>query len=84
MRSRMIEMLMCDFRIDSAEILRDHGISRTELSSMLARVVSQFDGLLEVTNDGLAIPLAARPLTRMVARAFDAYDLSKAGHSSAI
>ncbi len=84
MRSRMIEMLMCDFRIDSAEILRDHEISRTELSSMLARVVSQFDGLLEVTDDGLVIPLAARPLTRMVARAFDAYDLSKAGHSSAI
>ena len=34
--------------------------------------------------DGLFIPEAARPLTRMIARHFDAYDLSKAGHSSVI
>jgi oxygen-independent coproporphyrinogen-3 oxidase len=32
----------------------------------------------------LFIPPEARPLTRMVARVFDAYDLSRAGHSSAI
>ena len=31
-----------------------------------------------------AIPERARPLTRMIARAFDAYDLSKAGHSPAV
>lgn len=84
MRSRMIEMLMCDFAIDTAEILRDHAISRADLTAMLARVQSQFDGLLDLTDEALSIPVAARPLTRMVARAFDAYDLSKAGHSSAI
>ena len=38
----------------------------------------------ELTDAGLDIPVDARPLTRMIARAFDAYDLSKAGHSSAI
>jgi len=28
--------------------------------------------------------MEARPLTRMIARSFDAYELAKAGHSSAI
>ena len=36
------------------------------------------------TPEGLEIPEKGRPLTRMIARHFDAYDLSKAGHSSAI
>jgi oxygen-independent coproporphyrinogen-3 oxidase len=30
------------------------------------------------------VPERARPLTRLIARALDAYDLSLAGHSSAI
>jgi len=50
----------------------------------LVPVAQAFDGLLHLSDTGLFIPPAARPLTRMVARAFDAYDLSKAGHSSAI
>ena len=44
----------------------------------------RFDGLLRVDADGLAIPPDVRPLTRMIARTFDSYALSPAGHSSAI
>ncbi|WP_092364466.1 oxygen-independent coproporphyrinogen III oxidase [Cribrihabitans marinus] len=84
LRSRLIEALMCDFRIDSAEILENHAVSRAELEAMYARADQAFDGLLQITGDGLFIPQEARPLTRMIARIFDAYDLSKAGHSSAI
>ncbi len=84
MRARMIEALMCDFRIDTGEITKNFGIAPNRLQAMFADANRQFDNLLEVTGDGLAIPRAARPLTRMVARAFDAYDLSQAGHSSAI
>ncbi|UYV37109.1 oxygen-independent coproporphyrinogen III oxidase [Rhodobacteraceae bacterium D3-12] len=84
LRSRLIEMLMCDFSIDSAEILRDHAITKSELSAMFERVQTEFRGVLSITDSGLAIPDGARPLTRMIARAFDAFDLSKAGHSSAI
>ena len=75
---------MCDFRIDAADILRDHRITRADLFAMLRQAAEAFDGLLEVTEDGLFVPERARPLTRMIARSFDAYDLSKAGHSSAI
>jgi oxygen-independent coproporphyrinogen-3 oxidase len=83
-RWRLIEALMCDFRIDAAEITRDFNVSRTELFKMFREANAAFENLLEITEDGLFVPEAARPLTRMIARAFDAYDLSKAGHSSAI
>ncbi|TMV06781.1 oxygen-independent coproporphyrinogen III oxidase [Ruegeria sediminis] len=84
LRARLIEALMCDFRINSAEILRDHDVSRAELTGMFEDANRAFAGLLRITDEGLFIPPEARPLTRMIARSFDAYDLSKAGHSSAI
>lgn len=84
LRGRLIEMLMCDFRIDCAEILAGFDLSPARLDRMLGDVHRDFHGLLVHSDAGLAIPELARPLTRMIARAFDAYDLSKAGHSSAI
>ncbi|NDW46653.1 oxygen-independent coproporphyrinogen III oxidase [Ruegeria sp. PrR005] len=84
LRARLIEALMCDFRINTSEILRDHDISASELQRMYHQANENFEGLLRITEDGLFIPPEARPLTRMVARCFDDYDLSKAGHSSAI
>ena len=64
--------------------LRDYDITRDALQAMFTAANSEFEGILRVTSGGLTIPVSARPLTRMIARAFDAYDLSKAGHSSAI
>ncbi|MFZ7093203.1 oxygen-independent coproporphyrinogen III oxidase [Primorskyibacter sp. 2E233] len=84
LRSRLIEMVMCDFRINADEILRDFDISREALFALLKAANARFDHLLEITDEGLFIPHKVRPLTRIVARSFDAYDLSKAGHSSAI
>src|SRR6056297_2880141 len=84
MRSRMIEQLMCEFRIDAAEMIRRFDIKPTALRQMLDRTASEFPGLLKVDDNGLFIPMEARPLTRMIARSFDAYELAKAGHSSAI
>lgn len=84
LRSRMIEALMCDFRIDAAELRRDYAVSADKLSTLFAVAQRDFPGLLEISEDGLFIPPEARALTRMIARSFDAYDLSKAGHSSAI
>ena len=84
LRGRMIEALMCDFRIDAAEIADSFGVSRRRLAEMFAVAGAAFEGLLEITPEGLSVPPEARPLARMVARAFDAYELDKAGHSSAI
>jgi oxygen-independent coproporphyrinogen-3 oxidase len=84
LRGRMIEALMCDFRIDAAEIRRDFGLSDAALQAIFARVSSEFDSMVTVDDSGLSIPVAARPLTRMIARSLDAYDLAKAGHSPAV
>lgn len=84
LRARLIEALMCDFRIDTAEIKRDFGTSDATLTALYAEAIRAFPGVLELTEDGLFLPQEGRPLTRMIARVFDAYDLSKAGHSSAI
>ncbi|SIS64527.1 oxygen-independent coproporphyrinogen III oxidase [Phaeovulum vinaykumarii] len=84
LRSRMIEALMCDFRIDANEITTTFGISPTRLAEMFDEAAKVFGEMVEITPEGLYIPEKGRPLTRMIARIFDAYDLSKAGHSSAI
>ncbi|WP_294619536.1 oxygen-independent coproporphyrinogen III oxidase [uncultured Roseovarius sp.] len=84
LRSRLIEQLMCEFRIDAGEITKSFDITAPALRKMLDRVGSEFPGLLQVDEHGLFIPMEARPLTRMIARSFDAYELDKAGHSSAI
>lgn len=84
LRARLIEALMCDFQIDAAEIIQNYDITRSELKAMFDVADRDFAGLLTISEEGLFIPPEARPLTRIIARAFDAYDLSKAGHSSAI
>jgi oxygen-independent coproporphyrinogen-3 oxidase len=84
LRGRLIEALMCDFRINTDEILENFDVSRSELNTLFSQVAVDFPQMLEISANGLAIPEHARPLTRMIARGFDAYDLSKAGHSSAI
>ncbi len=84
LRGRMIEALMCDFRIDAAEIIKRFGISETRLQTMFAEVAARFPGMVVISGSGLEIPMHGRALTRMIARAFDAYDMSKSGHSSAV
>lgn len=80
----IIERIMCDFALNSADVLDRFDINAAALQALLKKVADQFENLIEVDGDGLRMPREARPLTRMVARAFDTYDLSKAGHSSAI
>ncbi|MBA84862.1 oxygen-independent coproporphyrinogen III oxidase [Thalassobius sp. S69A] len=84
LRSRVIEMLMCDFRTNDAELRDTFQMSQANLDQLYAGAKSDFKGHLDHSGGGLFIPPESRPLTRMIARAFDAYDLSKAGHSSAI
>lgn len=84
LRGRIIEMLMCEFRADAAELTTEHDITPKALRTLFEAANAQFENRLTVSDAGLAIPENMRPLTRMIARAFDAYDLSKAGHSSAI
>ncbi|MEI2686695.1 MAG: oxygen-independent coproporphyrinogen III oxidase [Cypionkella sp.] len=82
-RARIIEALMCDFRVDRAELKRDFGVSNVWIDEKFDAAVTAFPGVLALSPSALEIPPHARPLTRMIAQKFDAYDHGKARHSGA-
>ncbi|MBL3701133.1 oxygen-independent coproporphyrinogen III oxidase [Sulfitobacter sp. BDSS02] len=84
LHARMIEMIMCDFHIATDELVRDFGVGRDHVQRLLDRANERFENGLQVDDKGLSIPEDMRPLTRMIARQFDLYDMSVHGHSSAI
>ena len=84
MRARVIEALMCDFQVSTAELTARFNLPPDQAGRMFDAVNARFDNLLDVGGDGLKIPVEMRPLTRMIARAFDSYDQSTARHSTAI
>jgi oxygen-independent coproporphyrinogen-3 oxidase len=84
LRARIIEALMCDFAVSRAELLRDYDVTPARLDVLFARAADEFGDMVRVTTDGFSIPERGRPLTRMIARAFDAYVSAQARHSSAV
>jgi len=75
---------MCDFEVIPQEIGAEFAIAPNLVAQILAKARAALPNVLEMNDGILSIPPEARPLTRIIARQFDAYDLSKAGHSSAI
>ena len=83
LRGRIIEALMCDFRVSRAE-LAGYGVARAEVDAMLTRVAEAFRGVVVLDDLALIILPEGRPLARMIARGFDAYDQTRVPHSAAI
>ena len=75
---------MCDFTVSRAELLASFDASPARTEALFQHAMAEFGSMLTLTSAGLTIPERARPLTRMVARAFDAYDTAEARHSSAV
>jgi oxygen-independent coproporphyrinogen-3 oxidase len=84
LRARIIEALMCDFRVRTAELVTDFGLSRPMADALFAPVAEAFGDFVVHDAEGLSIPMPGRPLTRMIAARFDAYSMARTGHSSAI
>lgn len=84
LRGRLIEALMCDFRIDAKAILAAFPVSPARLATLFEQSAAPFGDMVQVTAEGFHILPEGRPLTRMIARTFDAYSLSAAGHSPAV
>lgn len=85
LRARMIEMIMCDFEIDGGALQKQFGVSSLRLTSMFRNAHGAFPGMLETSENGksLRIKPEGRPLTRMIARAFDGYEAPAGSHSIA-
>lgn len=84
LRARIIEALMCDFRVRTAELEQSFGLSRAQANALFAPVAEVFGRFVVQDSEGLSIPPEGRPLTRMIAARFDAYSMAKTGHSSAV
>jgi len=73
-RKATIDMLMTTLRVDAAAIWVAHGHDPATLRTALARLQPLLqDGLATVQNGVVSLPLAARPVVRLAAAAFDAY-----------
>ncbi|SFB00804.1 oxygen-independent coproporphyrinogen-3 oxidase [Poseidonocella pacifica] len=83
LRAAMIEAVMCDFRIDM-EKMKALGADPAWLRAEFKSVASRFPGVTLARDEGFEILPEGRPLTRMIAHGFDAYELARAGHSSAV
>lgn len=83
-RARMIEALMCDFAICSAEFTQRFDLPPARLAALFAPVLRRFGDMVAADDEGLRILPHGRPLTRMIARMFDCYDMAPSGHSAAI
>jgi oxygen-independent coproporphyrinogen-3 oxidase len=84
LRGRVIEELMCQFRADLAALERECGAQEGVLQPLAEAAARKFAGVVKLDGRVLDIPHEGRPVTRMIARAFDAYEMSESGHSSAI
>jgi oxygen-independent coproporphyrinogen-3 oxidase len=83
-RARLIEALMCDFGFSFGEMAARSGTTIAELQDMTQDLEKTFPGMVDVSETRVEILKRGRPLTRIIARHLDAYDMSEAGHSPAV
>ena len=83
-RGRMIEQLMCEFRVDASEMQDKYGLTPAQLQQVFDPVIGQFGNMVEVGPWGLRIAPEGRPLARMIANMLDAYMAAPTSHSSAV
>ena len=84
LRARLIEALMCDFAANLPELRDEFGGWPSRLGKDIESTLREFQGFVRMDDGVLHILPEGRPLTRMIARRFDAYGQAKAGHSLAI
>ena len=83
MRARIIESIMCYFKVSVSQISEEFGVSKKEIDMLCDRAAVAFPGMIDRTVDGIEIKSGGKPLTRMIARAFDAYEAPEGSHSVA-
>jgi len=85
LRARAIEMLLCDFSLDLTSLtLEFPDQSLATIHELIDDVRERFHEWVELSADRLEIRRDGRPLTRMIAQCFDAYDIANNAHRSAI
>jgi len=83
LRADVIEALMCEHRVNTAALAERTGHSPDAIRTLLEGLDPAFRPMVFASRDGLSIRPDAYPLTRMIARSFDAYVTADAAHSAA-
>ena len=84
LRARIIEALLCNFEVDFNAIAAQFDTDPAILTGWAAGLEQALPGTTEMTGHRLTIIESARPLARIIARHFDAYDMNASGHSQAV
>ncbi len=84
LRGRIIELLLCDFRVDLNQVADQMQVPVSEVLPLADGLDAAFPDALNITDGVIDIPEPARPLARIIAKHFDAYQMSAAGHSHAV
>ncbi|HYG85598.1 MAG TPA: oxygen-independent coproporphyrinogen III oxidase [Azospirillum sp.] len=73
LRADVIERVMCDFRVDLADVADRHGADVSSLMRDADLAPLEADGLIRRTGAVIEVPETAWPLVRAVAARFDAH-----------
>jgi oxygen-independent coproporphyrinogen-3 oxidase len=86
LRGAIIERLMCDFRVDLAEIAGTNGASANDFAGEIAALEPLVaDDIVRNDDTTIAMTEAGRPLVRVVAAVFDRYySLDRPRHARAL
>ena len=84
LRGRVIEELMCAFSVDLSAIEAEFSEIPVDLRPELASAANNFAPFAVFDGNHFEITPDGQPLTRMIARQFDAYVVDQSGHSLAI
>ncbi|MEP2716888.1 oxygen-independent coproporphyrinogen III oxidase [Pseudophaeobacter sp.] len=74
LRGYMIESLLCTFDISRHEIRERFGDQEGQFDTLVAKASQAFPDMLVETEDSVSLRQSARPLARVIARHFDAYE----------
>jgi len=84
LRGRIIEKLLCDFAVDFNAVAAEHGVAPEVAIAMAEGLDAVLPGTTVLEGGVLTIDPDSRPLARIIARYFDAYEMSATGHSQAV
>ncbi len=83
-RARAIEALMCDFEIDLTALESKYGDFAKPVKADCKRLAKDYAAFVTLKDNHFRILPQGRPLTRIIAAGFDAFNAPNHRHSSAI